>query len=194
MPPRAVFERYFSPQRVSAGRSVAPGKLSGFAASWFAGKLVDFGEPPLAPHAARAGACVYRVLEFPALAFTGDYVIRVDGEPPRAAVETKRSVRCKVGRTQRLETVAERRTVGSAVWDGIAKCMRRGFWSAPLRDSVTGMDGWETVFEGVCNGRYHLVERWTLTDSDPLPARRALARCRALVRAAAGLPARDPVQ
>jgi hypothetical protein len=39
-----------------------------------------------------------------------------------------------------------------------------GFWNLPTRDDSNGLDGAQWIFEGVRDGQYHLVDRWSLTD------------------------------
>jgi hypothetical protein len=43
---------------------------------------------------------------------------------------------------------------------------RASFWSAPAEDGTGGADGARWVLEGVENGRYHIVDRWSPTKSD----------------------------
>jgi hypothetical protein len=40
------------------------------------------------------------------------------------------------------------------------------FWSAPSKDGTGGNDGAQWILEGVENGRYHVVDRWSPEKSD----------------------------
>jgi hypothetical protein len=40
------------------------------------------------------------------------------------------------------------------------------FWSLPSEDETGGLDGAQWVLEGAEKGRYHIVDRWSPTNSD----------------------------
>jgi hypothetical protein len=161
-------------------------RLSDFEASWFASKLIDYGEPSLAERASDPKAEAYRVLEMPSLRVFGDFSIRVERAGMQASLASKRSVLCENGREDGMLVAAQKYFLNDAAWLQLAACMDRSFWSAPLRDSFSPEDGVTTVFEGVRGGQHHVVTRSTLSDEEEAPDRQALARCRALLEAAAG--------
>ncbi len=40
------------------------------------------------------------------------------------------------------------------------------FWSVPVKDEVQGLDGTRWIVEGVQDGQYHIVDRWTPSKGD----------------------------
>jgi hypothetical protein len=52
------------------------------------------------------------------------------------------------------------------------------FFQMPVEDNVQGMDGDESIIEGVSRGKYHVVQRWCASDYDP--QKRGLAPFNAL--------------
>jgi hypothetical protein len=48
----------------------------------------------------------------------------------------------------------------------LERLRRASFWSAPSEDGTGGDDGAQWVLEGVENGRYHIVDRWSPKKSD----------------------------
>jgi hypothetical protein len=183
-PKRDIVLRYFPftfvPGSEGPGERVA--MLSDFEASWYAGKLIDYGEASLSERALDRTVEAYRVLQIPSLQLVGDFSIRVE----RGTLESKRPALCEKGREYGKVIASQKYVLGDAVWLEIAACMDRAFWNAPIADSVEGFDGWTTVFEGVRGGSYHVVSRWELHGREEASDRRALARCRSLLEAAAG--------
>ena len=125
-------------------------------------------------------------MTLPSLMVTGDSVITVRRDTHGAILKSKRSILCADGLDDGLATLVETRQVDAGTWRTIAECMDRAFWSAPLDDGVTGFDGVTTLVEGVRDGKYRVVHRWSLTYSDTEPARRELLGCLSTLENAAG--------
>lgn len=158
-----------------------------FEARWFAGKLIDFREPPLAEHTTAQGVTVYRVLYLPSLVLTGDWVVRVEHDADGTKATSKRSVECEDRKGEGLALGVQTLHMSNKRWTDLAACMDQAFWSAPYDDSVLGFDGMTVVLEGFRGGRYHIVKRWELGQEGFTPARNKLTRCVGLIEAAANL-------
>jgi hypothetical protein len=126
---------------------------------WYSNELYSLGEKPLSDYAANTNAEVYRLTILPtwgnAITFRierkGDlYSLsarRVDGEAgydPGKLIETK-GVVLNPDDSKALEALIQ----------------KLGFFKLPTDDQVRGFDGDESVMEGVLNGEYHVIDRWT---------------------------------
>jgi hypothetical protein len=162
------------------------GTLSDQEASRYVGKLIDYREASISGRASDPQLEVYRVLQLPSLAAVGDFSIRVEYRGNQALVEAKRSALCESDGRPGVAIGSTQHVLADATWRELAACMDHVFWSAPVADNVEGVDGSDTVFEGVRHGKYHVVRRWTLESEANATERRALHQCRALFIAAAG--------
>ena len=43
-----------------------------------------------------------------------------------------------------------------------------GFWNLPTLADANGTDGAHWIFEGVRNGKYHVIDRWSPSSGDPI--------------------------
>lgn len=185
LPVHAADTSYAKPDPSLAKRFFPDGHVRPFEAGWFAGKLIDFRESPLAEHARSRGVTAYRVLYLPSLVLTGDWVVRVEHGAGGARLTSKRSVKCEDRKGDGLALGVQYLRMSEKRWTDLAACMEQAFWSAPYRDSVDGFDGMTVVVEGFRSGRYHIVQRWELGQEGLTPARNKLARCVALIEIAA---------
>jgi hypothetical protein len=160
-------------------------RLSDEEASWYVGKLIDYGENSLSERALDPRVEAYRMVEIPSLAVVGDFSVRVEYRRSQAQVDAKRSSLCANGPGKGIAVAGKKHVLDDVAWRELSACMGRAFWNAPVADSIQSTDGSTTVFEGVRFGEYHMVYRSTLEDGEDAD-RRALVQCRALFVAAAG--------
>jgi hypothetical protein len=186
IPAAFVGERSNEPVALTGSGARYEATLSDQEASWYVGKLIDYGEASISERASDPQIEVYRVLQLPSLAVVGDFTIRVERRGNQALVEAKRSSLCESDGKHGVAVATTQRGLTDGPWRELAACMERVFWSAPVADDVEGVDGSDTVFEGVRQGKYHVVRRWTLESEANAPERKGLLQCRALFIAAAG--------
>lgn len=158
----AVPQKQYFPTTTKAGvESVTP-----FEATWYGGSLQRMGEPRLPEIAQQdANAQIYRLTILPTWG---------------------NSIAVRVQRHGELYSLSARRLDGQAGYDpgklveskdielsprdsetlgGLIQNLR--FFQLPTDDSVMGFDGDEWILEGVSQGKYHVVQRWCATESNP---------------------------
>jgi hypothetical protein len=52
----------------------------------------------------------------------------------------------------------------------LARLLQCHYWELPTRRSPGGTDGAEWILEGVSDGRYQVVDRWSPGEADPIYA------------------------
>lgn len=132
---------------------------------WYSTELYALGEKPLPGYTKDANAEVYRLMILPtwgnAIAVGiqrkgQQYSLsarRLDGQAgyaPGKLIETK-DTDLDAGDSKILERLIE----------------NLDFFTLPMDDHVSGMDGDEWMLEGVSQGRYHVIERWCAASYNP---------------------------
>lgn len=148
---------YFPIKTATEGEGV-----TAFEAKWFSEPLRRMKEPRLRESTSDMQAEVYRVMILPtwgnpivvrAQKLEGIFQLsarRLDGQggyDPGKLVESK-DTKLNLADSQML--------------DGLIQ--KLDFFQSPTEEEgINGMDGDETILEGVSKGRYHVIERWTAT-------------------------------
>lgn len=150
LPPRGYFP----------GGVLSPDDTSGaaFRDLWYSRHLRAMGEPRLAEAAASADE-VFRLTVLPS--FSPAFAVRLHRRGPSAVVVT--TVLSGAGGYEPGEA-ARHDSVEVTVDDAAAYFQRANaaeFWSMPVQGRDLGLDGSEWILEGVRDGRYHVVDRWT---------------------------------
>lgn len=145
---------YFPPQTLTTD-------THNIARRWYSNELHALGEKPLSNHASDASAEVYRLMILPtwgnAIAIEVQrrgqlYSLsarRLDGEAgyaPGKLVETK-EVNLNGDDSKVLATLIQ----------------NLHFFEMPTENNYAGFDGDESLLEGVSQGEYHAIDRWTVT-------------------------------
>ncbi|HEU4881810.1 MAG TPA: hypothetical protein VFT45_06185 [Longimicrobium sp.] len=151
LPPRGYFP----------GGMLSPDDTAGAAFSdlWYSRNLRAMGEPRLAEAAAASADEVFRLTVLPS--FTPAFAVRLHRRGPGAVVVT--TMLSGAGGYEPGEP-ARHDSVEVTVDDAAAYFQRAnaaGFWSMPVQGRDLGFDGSEWILEGVRDGRYHVVDRWT---------------------------------
>jgi hypothetical protein len=64
-------------------------------------------------------------------------------------------------------TINQTRRITKAEWDGFASLLDRScYWQLPAVSGGMGNDGAQWIPEGAPEGRYHVVDRWTLRSGE----------------------------
>jgi hypothetical protein len=158
--------------------------LDTFDIRWYGGALLALHEPPLL--GARPGQRT-AVLRFLWLrSFHPEVAVRFEAAPDRCRVVTtvlrRRPEPAIVGRSGTIPIdfvfggVARRDSTDLPMQTCESLLHRldeAGFWSAPVTKEVNGADGAEWVIEGIDGGRYHVISRWSPSESRDKPVRTA---------------------
>ena len=127
-----------------------PGVLEGLE-DWYEIFLLAKQELPLYPPAADSPP-VYRLLHLPS--FQRPSMVRLTGGGDNWRVVHKPRGGRIVGAAGRDLTRVEAKQL-NCLLEQVA------FWDMASTESCGGNDGTHCVFEGVCGGRYHVVDRWS---------------------------------
>lgn len=119
--------------------------------------LRTLGEEPLYPTAHGSGD-IFRLLLFPSA------VVRISGSGDERRVVCKRGTGSEGGVLRHdAEAQLDRPLSPAEAVCFVRLLARTEFWSMSSPNEDYGCDGWHAVLEGVSDGRYHLVDRWTPT-------------------------------
>jgi hypothetical protein len=129
-----------------------------FRVNWYVPQLVSMQEQPLHPPVADRPT-VYRLLFLPT--FERPVMVRLTEAERTWRVVCKRSdgrggygPGPLLSEEERDLSPAEAKQFGTLL-SGAA------FWDMPSFDKTAGLDGSQAVLEGVSEGRYHVVDRWS---------------------------------
>ncbi|MEA3207004.1 MAG: hypothetical protein QOE70_61 [Chthoniobacter sp.] len=132
---------------------------------WRARNLRDLGEASIYARRSSPEAHSYRLTWH--RSFDPEIVVRIDVEPDGSALLTaKHLARHPLkGNTPTSHTKKLTRWRGQRL---VQQIDRSGFWIAPTYLEMDGLDGAMWLFEGCRDGRYHVVDRWSPKNGDPL--------------------------
>jgi hypothetical protein len=133
----------------------------GLKAQWYSRQLHALNEPSLSEMAASPSAEVYRFLWL--RSFHHPIAIRLEVRPDGTGVLTTRIASGAGGYAPgKLIRDSTRALTKADTYTALAKINSDGFWEAPNPvDDQGGTDGSQWVIEGVRDGKYHVVDRWT---------------------------------
>lgn len=139
-----------------------------FKAKWYSKQLNALGEPSLFALARNREAESYRFLWL--RTFHHPVAVRVDLQPDGSWILITKVASGAGGYSPgTLTTNACRKLSAHEIQSFLSKVKSDGFWNAPNPiDDQTGTDGSQWIIEGVKEGRYHVIDRWTPKDA---PAR-----------------------
>lgn len=152
--------------------------VSAFEAKWYGGILKRLDEENLNGRGRDEGTEVYRVMLLPT--WGNPIMVRVEKKQDGFLLVSKRADGQagydpgKVVESKEVQLSAEdARELRQLISD-------TKFFEMPTKDGILGLDGDETVFEGVSNGKYHVITRWCATSHEP--KKRGLAAFNALCK------------
>ena len=141
------------------------GWFQGFKERWYAKHLRAMREPSLSEASKDHSIVAYRFLWLRTFhsPIAIRLIIHVDGTATLTEKMTNGKGGYKAGNLTLNETYELTKT---QVEEFLGLLQRASFWSAPSEDGTGGDDGAQWVLEGVENGRYHIVDRWSPKKSD----------------------------
>jgi hypothetical protein len=161
---------------VETTRSIAPDSYfppgvldcDGFTSGWYSKCLRALGEPSLwALSRSDPRAEVYRFLWL--RSFHRPVSIRLVLNSDRTASLTSKITSEAGGLEPGTLIHNETIPVGPhQVWLFSAQFLQSHFWDLPARERPGGADGAGWILEAVADGRYHIVDRWSPPESDPV--------------------------
>jgi hypothetical protein len=136
-----------------------------FRARWYSSYLRAMHEPSLSDASKDTSLVAYRFLWL--RTFHHPIAIRVSIRPDGTASLTGKVTSGAGGYEAGAMTWDESFELSKAQVDVLSNLLKRaGFWTLPTGDSRSGLDGAEWIMEGVQNGAYHVVDRWSPEKSD----------------------------
>ena len=123
-----------------------------FIAAWYETPLTTMQEPVLWEMTENLQAHIYRFLWLPSFhaPFAARLSIEADGTGALNIKRTDSKVQAKVY----LLTMPQVRQ-----W--LERLNQAGYWKLPTQDDTIGLDGARWILEGVRDGKYHVVDRWS---------------------------------
>jgi hypothetical protein len=141
------------------------GGFQGFKERWYAKHLRSMLEPSLSEASKDNSLVAYRFLWL--RTFHSPIAIRLTVHLDGTGSLTGKMTNGKGGYNPGNLTLNESLELTKAqVAEFLGLLRRASFWSAPSEDGTGGNDGAQWVLEGVENGRYHIVDRWSPKKSD----------------------------
>jgi hypothetical protein len=130
--------------------------------SWFSGMLRALKEPILYD---KTGA--EEIYRFTCLrTFNPPFSIRVQHKEGQSNLVLKISDGAG-GYTSKKLTTNSTKTLSNEQWQQVLLAINQAdFWNMPTHKQAFGSDGSEWIIEGIKNGRYHVVDRWTPRGND----------------------------
>lgn len=132
--------------------------LHTFRSEWYVRHLVAMQEQPLYPPS-DGSLCCYRLLYLPT--FRHPVVVRL------APTETAWRATCKRtngfgGYDAGQLAIESEHSLTKAETQRFSRLLDdSGFWVLPTAEVSAGLDGTQVILEGVRNGKYHVVDRWS---------------------------------
>jgi hypothetical protein len=149
-----------------SGKRVLPryfpeGALSDSSVAWYAKQLYAMDEPSISKRANEMAIETYRFTWL--RTFHAPFAFRMEVTADGGALVRIKSTSGKGGYEPGRVVLDKTINVGKEQVDRFKSMLVDfGFWSLPATDSSRGgYDGAEWVFEGLKDGRYHVVERWS---------------------------------
>ena|SRR3989338_3048472 len=136
-----------------------------FVVGWYSKHLVALGENSLWENRETKGLFVYRFLSLPTWGSPTAITFRLNDEGTGKLVIKKTDGQggYEPGKLVLDKTISldERQTK-----EILEQFKKLDFWKLPVKDDVMGLDGTQWIIEGVKEGRYHIVDRWTPGSGD----------------------------
>ena len=138
---------------------------------WYGKHLLVLGERPLCA-SSTASSEVYRFTWLPS--FDPSVVVRVERKSEQYVLEAKTETGAggyDPGQLSRSTVI----TLTDPERAELARLLEAWqFWEQPTEQPSFGLDGSQWILEGVAEGRYHVVDRWSPTHDGPLAKYRVL--------------------
>ena len=144
----ALFQTYFPPQTFTSG-------AADFQRRWYSSDMYALGEKPLWP-APPGPETIYRLTYLPA--FTGPSVVTLSVPPEGDGTIAIKTISVDQDTAKVDESKVARRNQLSRF---LAALDEAQFWTTPTELPRRGFDGAEWIMEGVKDGRYRVVVRWS---------------------------------
>jgi hypothetical protein len=141
------------------------GWFQGFKERWYAKHLRSMREPSLSEASTDNSLIAYRFLWLRTFhsPIAIRLIIHVDGTGTLTGKMTNGKGGYNAGNLTRNES---HELTKAQVAEFLGLLRRASFWSALSEDGTGGVDGAQWVLEGVENGHYHIVDRWSPKKSD----------------------------
>jgi hypothetical protein len=141
------------------------GSFQGFKERWYAKHLRSMREPSLSDASKDSSLVAYRFLWLPT--FDSPIAVRLTVRVDGTGTLTGKMTNGKGGYDPGKLTMNETHELTKAqITEFLGLLQKAAFWSAPSEVGAEGNDGEQWVLEGVENGRYHIVDRWSPEKSD----------------------------
>lgn len=141
------------------------GWFQGFKEKWYAKHLRSMREPSLSEASKDNSLVAYRFLWL--RTFHSPIAIRLVIHVDGTGTLTGKVTNGKGGYNAGILTLSESHELTKAqIAEFLGLLRKAAFWSLPSEDGTGGNDAAQWVLEGVENGHYHIVDRWSPTKSD----------------------------
>jgi hypothetical protein len=148
------------PQDANLHADAEPDTLSGFRKQWYANQLSAMGEPILWDTAPPQHDHLYRFLWL--RTFHNPVAVRLDIPPDGTPTVTLKVADGQGGYSPGKLSVTRTFSVSSqAASRLLSELEGDGFWRLPTHGGTLGLDGARWIIEGVRDGTYHIVDRWS---------------------------------
>ncbi len=139
--------------------------VTAFEAKWYGKCLERMNEPRLPDYAKDVNADVYRIMILPT--WGNPIVVRVQRHGELFSLLARR-LDGQAGYDPGKLVEAKDIELGADDSKALEVLIRNlNFFHLPTNDNLIGMDGDESIIEGVSQGKYHVVERWCAASYDP---------------------------
>jgi hypothetical protein len=132
-----------------------------FKAKWYSHQLQALNEPSLWEMKSSPSTHAFRFLWL--RTFHHPIAVRIELKPDGTGILTTKVANGAGGYSPGTLTQDKSRTLAKAEVDAfLVKVEKSGFWAAPNPvNDQEGTDGSQWIIEGVRNGKYHVVDRWS---------------------------------
>jgi len=133
-------------------------KADSMTLNWYSGALSTLKEPVLYDKTSRN-----KIFRFTCLrSFDAPFAIRVEKPASRPAKLVLKIADGTHGDQPKKLMVNTTKELSDAEWEQVEELAKAsGFWQMPIRIADFGCDGSEWIVEGICKGKYHVVNRWS---------------------------------
>jgi hypothetical protein len=129
-----------------------------FRLAWYSGMLRALKEPALFEDYEDTEVYRFTCLR----SFHAPFAIRVEKQQYGGGKLTLKISDGAGGYTSSNLVTNASKVISKAQWESIMLALEKSnFWELPTYQDDSGCDGSRWIFEGVKNGRYHVVDRWT---------------------------------
>jgi len=140
--------------------SLWEGSFRGLKERWYAKHLRSMDEPSLSEASQDTTLPAYRFLWLRTFhhPISVRLTVHADGTGTLNAKETDGHGGYETGKVVRSQSGEMAKTQMTEFFDLVRKA---GFWSLPSEEKSSGLDGAQWVLEGMEDGHYHVVDRWS---------------------------------